>query len=206
MDDTVNTPNDIDEAPNPEEQAERPRMELFDWLQCVLTALLIAVLLFLFVGRIISVEGISMERTLVEGDRVVASNLFYTPRNGDIIVFHSPTERFDGTPLVKRVIAVSGQEIDIDFDAGHVFLDGNLLDEPYINNLTTSGGDFAGPVYIPDGYVFVMGDNRGFSTDSRNNSVGLVDTRYILGRVLMIMVPGAADDGNRDWNRFGAPG
>jgi signal peptidase I len=190
-----------------DEKAVNMRMELYDWLHCILTALLVAVLLFIFVGRNINVDGISMEGTLIHGDRLIVSNLFYTPSNGDIIVFHSPTLRFAGTPLVKRVIAIPGQEIDFDFDRGHVIVDGVILQEDYIppDVLTTSRGNFEGPRVIPEGYVFVLGDNRNFTIDSRHDDIGLVDTRYILGRVLMVMVPGVDNNGIREWNRVGVP-
>ncbi|MCL2221018.1 MAG: signal peptidase I [Oscillospiraceae bacterium] len=189
-----------------EEKAAKMRMELYDWIQTVLTALIVGVMLFIFVGNNISVDGISMERTLIHGDRVIISNLFYTPSNGDVIVFHSPTERFDGIPLVKRIIAVPGQEIDIDFDNSRVYVDGVLLDEPYAHTTTTDRYNFMGPITIPDGYVFVLGDHRVNSIDSRCNSIGLVDDRYILGRVLMIMIPGIDRTGTRDWSRFGTLG
>jgi signal peptidase I len=190
-----------------DEKAVAMRMELYDWLHCVLTALLAAVLIFIFVGRNINVDGSSMEGTLIHGDRLIVSNLFYTPSNGDIIVFHSPTLRFAGTPLVKRVIAIPGQEIDFDFDRGHVIVDGMILQEDYLDPglLTTAQGNFVGPKVIPDGYVFVLGDNRNLTIDSRHDDIGLVDTRYILGRVLMVMVPGVDNDGIREWSRIGIP-
>ena len=186
-----------------EDKAKKVRMELYDWIQCVVTALICGVLIFIFIGRTIGVDGISMMQTLQDHDRVIMSNLLYTPNNGDIIVFRSPNETFHDTPLVKRVIAIAGQTIDINFDTGDVYIDGILRDEPYINTLTTSKHHFEGQITIPDGYVFVMGDNRNSSTDSRDDKVGLVDTRYILGKVLFVLIPGAGADGERDWSRFG---
>ena len=186
-----------------EEKAKNVRMELYDWIQCVVTALICGVLIFVFIGRTIGVDGISMMQTLQDYDRVIMSNLLYTPKNGDIIVFRSPNETFHNTPLVKRIIATAGQTIDINFETGDVFVDGILRDEPYINAMTTSKHDFEGQITIPDGYVFVMGDNRNNSTDSRDKKVGLVDTRYILGKVLFVLIPGAGADGQRDWSRFG---
>jgi len=188
-----------------EETEWRVRMELYDWLQCIVTAIICGVLIFVFIGRTISVDGRSMMQTLQHSDRVIMSNLNYTPSNGDIIVFQAPSDTFD-YPLVKRVIATAGQTVDIDFDSGDVFVNGVLTDEPYINTLTTSQHDFREPVTIPRGYVFVMGDNRNSSTDSRDNIVGLVDTRYILGKVLFILIPGIDDFGHRDWSRFGLTG
>jgi len=185
-----------------EDKAARVKMELYDWLQCLVTAIICGVLIFVFLGRTIGVDGRSMLQTLKHNDRVIISNLFYSPKNGDIIVFQSPADQFEH-PLVKRVIATENQTVDINFDNGNVFVDGILLNEPYINTSTTSMHDFREPVTIPRGFVFVLGDNRNSSTDSRDNIVGLVDTRYILGKVLFILIPGADDGGIRDWNRFG---
>jgi len=195
----INTENHNTDA---DEKAMRVRMELYDWIQCIVTAIICGVLIFVFVGRTIGVDGRSMLQTLKHNDRVVISNLFYTPGNGDIVVFQSPSDQFE-YPLVKRVIATANQTVDINFETGEVFIDGIVLNEPYINTLTTSSHDFREPVTVPRGYVFVMGDNRNSSTDSRDNVVGLVDTRYILGKVLFVLIPGTDDDGNRDWNRFG---
>ena len=185
-----------------DDKAKRVRMELYDWLQCIVTAIICGVLIFVFIGRTIGVDGRSMLQTLRHSDRVIMSNLFYSPKNGDIIVFQSPSEQFE-YPLVKGVIAVAGQTVDINFETGDVFVNGIVTDEPYISTMTTNRHDFREPVTVPRGFVFVMGDNRASSTDSRDNVVGLVDTRYILGKVLFILIPGADDQGNRDWNRFG---
>ena len=194
-----------DEINLAEEAASRVRMELYDWLQCIVTAIMCGVIIFIFIGRTIGVDGRSMMQTLQNEDRVIMSNLLYTPSNGDIIVFVAPSEEFE-FPLVKRVIATEGQTIDINFENGNVFVDGVLTDEPYINTETTTRQDFYEPVTIPNGFVFVMGDNRNSSTDSRNNLVGLVDTRYILGKVLFILIPGMDETGHRDWHRFGFTG
>ena len=184
------------------DKAARVRMELYDWIQCIVTAIICGVLIFVFLGRTIGVDGRSMLQTLRHNDRVIISNLFYTPANGDIIVFQSPAEQFE-FPLVKRVIAIENQVVDIDFESGNVYVNNVLLNEPYIAAVTTAKNDFTGPLTIPPGFVFVLGDNRNSSTDSRDNVVGLVDTRYILGKVLLVLIPGADDIGNRDWNRFG---
>ena len=143
-----------------EEKAKKVRMELYDWIQCIVTAMICGVLVFVFVGRTIGVDGISMMQTLQNRDRVIMSNLFYTPSSGDIVVFRSPSERFGSIPLVKRVIATAGQTIDIEFETGDVYVDGVLSNEPYIYTVTTGRYDFEGPVTVPDGYIFVMGDNR----------------------------------------------
>jgi len=187
---------------SPEDKAARVKMELYDWLQCIVMAVICGILIFVFIGRTIGVDGRSMLQTLKHSDRVIISNLFFTPKNGDIVVFQSPAEQFEH-PLVKRVIATADQTIDIDFENGYVYIDGALIDEPYINTMTSNMHDFTQPVTIPAGFVFVMGDNRNSSTDSRDNVVGLVDTRYILGKVLFVLVPGSDESGHRDWSRFG---
>lgn len=187
-----------------EDCPEKTRMELYDWIQCFVTALICGVLIFIFVGRTIGVEGSSMVDTLRNRDRVVMYNLFYTPQKGDIVVFQSKTEeRFHDVPLVKRVIAAAGDTIDINFNTGDVTVNGEVIFEPYIHTMTTLSEGFEGPVTIPEGYVFVMGDNRNSSVDSRDSDVGLVDTRFILGRVFFLLIPGDNPEQPRDWSRFG---
>ena len=183
-----------------ENKPDKTRMELYDWLQCVVSAIICGIFIFVFLGRTIGVEGISMMQTLHDSDRVIMSNLFYTPKNGDVIVFQAPSDSF-GSPLVKRVIAVGGDRVEIKAETGDVIVNGQILDEPYINELTISDFDLVEDV--PEGYVFVMGDNRNRSTDSRLDSVGMVDTRYILGRVLFIAIPGSDHNASRDWSRIG---
>lgn len=178
------------------------RMELYDWLQCIVSAILCGILIFVFVGRVIGVEGSSMLNTLQDTDKIIMSNLLYKPKYGDIVVLK--TDTFGDTPLVKRVIATEGQTIDIDFSTGAVSIDGRIIEEYYIRELTTEKLDFDGPVTVPKGDVFVMGDNRNASTDSRSSLVGLVDTRQILGKVLFILIPGKNVDGTRSYNRIGS--
>ncbi|SHH51448.1 signal peptidase I [Sporobacter termitidis DSM 10068] len=178
------------------------RMELYDWVQCIVTAVLCGILIFVFIGRIDGIKGPSMMQTLQDGDRVILSNLFFTPKYGDIVFVK--TEAYGDTPIVKRVIATGGQTIDIDFTQGVVYVDGKALQEDYTNTPTTLREDFSGPVTIPDGYVFVMGDNRNDSLDSRSGAVGLVDTRQILGKVLFVLIPGINTDGTRHWDRIGS--
>lgn len=166
----------------------RARREAYDWIQCLLTALIICVVLFVFFIRIIDVSGTSMNPTLNNGDKMLVSDLFYTPRAGDIVVFKSDTYDPDKA-LVKRVIATGGQEVNIDFDNGIVYVDGVALEEDYIMEKTTNKLDFIGPQEVPEGCVFVMGDNRNASTDSRKSEIGMVDSRQILGRVYFVLFP-----------------
>jgi len=166
----------------------RARRETYDWIQCLLTALIICVVLFVFFIRIIDVNGTSMNPTLNNGDKMLVSDLFYTPRAGDVVVFKSDTYDPDKA-LVKRVIATGGQEVNIDFDNGIVYVDGVALEEDYIMEKPTNKLDFIGPQEVPEGCVFVMGDNRNASTDSRKSEIGMVDGRQILGRVYFVLFP-----------------
>ena len=169
-------------------EAKRPPgAEVYDWFQCIVTALLLCVLVFVFLFRVVGVLGSSMVPTLHEGDKIITSNLFYTPEYGDIVVLRK--DSFDDDPIVKRVIATEGQTVDIDFDAGIVYVDGVALEENYIAEPTQRALDFSGPVTVPEGCVFVMGDNRNGSTDSRDDRIGCVDTRYIMGKVLFRILP-----------------
>ena len=178
------------------------KLEFFDWVQCVVVALVVGILIFMHCFRIVNVDGLSMYSTLNHGDKIITSNLFYTPQAGDIVVVQ--TDRYGPEPLVKRIIATGGQTIDIDFDSGIVYVDGVALDEPYVNSLTLEREDFDGPIQIPEGYLFLMGDNRNRSTDSRSDMVGLVDERCVIGKVYLIIMPGADESGNRDWSRIGS--
>lgn len=184
---------------NKDHDAEK--MGLQDWLQCLVIALLVSILLFVFVARIVAVEGTSMVPTFLHTDKVLISDLFYRPSQGDVVVLQ--TDSYGEEPLIKRVIAVEGQTIDIDFINGIVYVDGLALDEPYTAAPTYERLDFSGPVTVPAGCVFVMGDNRNGSTDSRDDRIGMVDCRCILGKVLFMLQPAADPSGSRDWSRFG---
>ena len=128
-----------------------------------------------------------MVPTFHEGDKVVISNLFYEPEQGDVVVLRKL--QFQEEPIIKRVIATEGQIVDIDFETGLVFVDGEPLNEPYIAEPTYTRLDFDGMLTVPEGHVFVMGDNRNHSNDSRDASIGCVDERYILGKVLVRLFP-----------------
>ena len=176
------------------QNSQSSRAEIYDWIQCILVALIVCVLIFVFLGRMVNVVGSSMYPTLEENDKIFISNLFYTPKQGDIVVLRK--EAFMSEPIVKRVIAVGGQKIDIDFDTGIVYVDNVAMQEQYVNELTFERENFEGPVTVPEGSVFVMGDNRNASTDSRYATLGCVDTRYIMGRVYCTVFPIK----NIEWN------
>ena len=162
--------------------------DMYDWVQCLIVALIICVVFFAFFVRIIDVVGTSMNPTLNNSDKMLVSGLFYKPKVGDVVVFKKD-EYNPNKALVKRVIAVAGQEINIDFDRGIVYIDGQPIQEDYIAELTKTKEDFIGPKTVPEGCVFVMGDNRNMSTDSRKTEIGMVDTRLILGKAYMVIYP-----------------
>lgn len=170
------------------------RADLYDWINSIIAALIVCVLVFVFLARMVNVVGSSMYPTLEENDKIVICNLFYEPKQGDIVVLRKDT--FMEEPIVKRVIALEGQTVNIDFENGIVYIDNTAINEPYVNELTHERENFEGPFTVPDGCVFVMGDNRNASTDSRAASLGAVDKRYIMGRVYATVFPIK----NIEWN------
>lgn len=161
--------------------------EVYEWMQSLVAALLVCVLVFAFLFRIIGIIGPSMQNTFHDGDSIVISKLFYEPKQGDVVVLRKLS--FQEEPIIKRVIAVAGQTVDIDFEKGIVYVDDQPLSEPYTAELTLTPLDFDGKITVPENCVFVMGDNRNNSTDSRSSLIGCVDTRYIMGRVLLRILP-----------------
>lgn len=160
---------------------------LFEIVDSVATALVCVVLLFTLVFRIFVVSGESMLTTLFDGDRLVVSNLFYEPERGDIIVFAS--EYKDEEVLVKRVIATEGQTVDISKE-GEVTVDGVAIDEPYLQEgMFTAPGTVSLPFVVAEDQLFVMGDNRVDSLDSRSELLGPVEMNKVLGRVLFRLFP-----------------
>ena len=162
--------------------------ETYDWIQCLLVALIICVLIFMFCVRVIDVVGASMNPTLYNGEKMLVSGLFYKPKVGDVVVFKK--DEYDPNKLlVKRVVAVEGQEINMDFENGIVYIDGVAIAEDYISEPTYNKLDFIGPKTVPEGCVFVMGDNRNASIDSRKSEIGMLDNRLILGRAYCVVYP-----------------
>ena len=184
--------------------------EVYDLLHDMVYILAAVTLIFVFLMRMVSVVGPSMTPTLLNGDRLtLLSNTIYSdPKPGDVVVATVPTYS-DEEAIVKRVIAVEGQTVDIQYDAGGaatVYVDGEAQVEPYINEtmLHASYGTIDFPVTVPEGCVFVMGDNRNHSADSRYPHIGIFDKRYILGRVLMVVWPGQENEADkRDFHRLG---
>ena len=178
--------------------------DLYEWAQALVCSVLAVVLLFTFVIRLIGVDGHSMVPTLQDGDRLLVLNAMLDNdyEYGDIVVLRKDT--FLEEPIVKRVIATEGQTVDIDFVSGAVYVDGELLEEDYINEPTyvEEGTEF--PLTVPEGSIFVMGDNRNHSSDSRSSDLGTVDTRYVIGKAVFLLFPGADEaTGQRDFGRIG---
>ena len=179
--------NDRVKKPEAVKTETTTRGEIYDWMQSLVFALIICIIVFVFIFRIVDVSGDSMNPTLLNGDKLVVSDVFYKPKQGDIVIFRK--DEYKAEALVKRVIATEGQTIEIDCDRGRVYVDGELLDEPYIAEPTHNQLDFQGPQTVPEGCVFVMGDNRNASSDSRRAQIGMVDERLIVGKVLLRVFP-----------------
>lgn len=170
---------------------------------CMLVAVMAVLMLFL---RIIVVDGPSMERTLLNGDyMLLVSNMFYKePKHGDVVVV-SKQAYDNGKPIVKRVIATEGQTVDIDFTLGRVFVDGELLQEDYVNDLTYLDEGTQFPLMLGEGELFLMGDNRNRSSDSRDERLGAVDERLIIGKAVLLVFPGRDSlTDKRDFSRLGS--
>ena len=169
-------------------QARKRRWyQLFDLSGSFVTALVILFIVFTFLCRAVNVVGSSMQPTLADGNWLLVSDE-KTYERGDIIIITQPNE-LDNEPLVKRIIATGGETIDIDFNTHEVYVNGKLLDEPYIKEPTALQYDVKFPYVVSEGCVFAMGDNRNDSIDSRSSRVGPIDERYILGKAVFRVLP-----------------
>lgn len=190
-------------APDSEPQ-ESVLAGIFDWLDSIVMSVIAVVLIFTFLFRLVGIVGSSMNNTLEENDRVFIYNLFYTPKAGDIVVISrnssndSALQESGKEPIIKRVIAVAGDTVDIRFEdgIGYVYVNGVLQDEPYIREPISEYKPILEairfPAFVPDGCIFVMGDNRNASLDSRSALIGdcgMIDTRYVLGRAVLRIYP-----------------
>ena len=190
--------NDV--TPDPIQKKKKVLSVVADYVEIFVVSICIVILAFSFFVRLCKVDGGSMEKTLQDGDKILVSNIGYTPQRGDIIVFHEIG--YYNEAIVKRVIAVGGDTIDIDFETWTVTVtdkDGNttVLKEPYIfldPNMPPIYSPYSYPREVPEGQLFVMGDNRYHSSDSRSANVGTVRIDCILGKVVLRFMP---------FNKFG---
>lgn len=177
---------------------------VYDYLEVFCYALAAMMVLFLFVFRLVTVDGDSMRTTLTNGDKLIISNLFYTPETGDIVVINPENHGDADEPIIKRVIATEGQTVRIDFENWAVYVDGVKLDEPYIQDMMeiekqrwgeetpmdgTNVPKYKKEFTVGDNKVFVMGDNRNNSKDSRSREYGEMGVNRILGKVIIRLMP-----------------
>lgn len=198
-------PNQImeqpEQEPQPDQQSAQREKEakednsfqgiFLGYLHDITVILAVLLIAFSLLFRIVQVSGTSMNRTLYHGDYLlVLSNTFYkSPKQGDVIVASKKSFQ-NGKPIVKRVIATEHQIVDIDFDKGIVYVDGVALEEPYTLEPTNLSEGISFPLEVQDGCIFVMGDNRNDSKDSRSPQIGQIDKREVVGKVLLLILPG----------------
>ncbi len=161
--------------------------ELYNWLEVFVWAVVMIALVFIFIGRMVTVVGSSMEPTFYQGQCLLVSGIACQQQRGDIVVFGIPGQTDE--KMIKRVIAVAGDTVDIDPLRCEVTVNGEILKELYIMSPTDDVYDFKGPVRIPEGKLFVLGDNRSDSIDSRCRCVGLIDERSVYGKVFCRIYP-----------------
>ncbi len=193
------TPEEETSEQGKKKKKKKTKEELFndvvEILETMLVSVFVVLMLFTYLIRPVTVDGHSMVPTLQDKDSLVMRRILYQPHQGDVVVVSNYAGHvLDSTGnvidsgsslneiLIKRVIAVAGQTVDIRTDEGKVYVDGEALDEPYVNEPTLiDDGAFSYPITVPEGYIFVMGDNRNHSTDSRNAHVGLIAEEDVLG-------------------------
>lgn len=160
---------------------------LYDFVDALRLSVIALFLFFAFCVRFIGISGTSMLPTLRDNDRVVLSAVNFSINRGDIVVVTMPW--VDDVPIVKRVIAVGGDRVDIDFETGAVRVNGERLNETYINTPTNLSYDVRFPVTVKEGELFLLGDNRNNSLDSRSREIGMVDENYVEGKVIIRLFP-----------------
>lgn len=195
MSDETMLSNETQEPRETPEEKGSFQLDLYYWVQALVMVLVGLILACTLLGRVIRVDGNSMVPTLHDGNLLLLQSLGYTPRQGDVVVLRKPgfpPPPQDTAPIVKRVIAVGGQHVRVDYEAGAVYVDGEALEdsyilEPMVNRYNPEMSVL--DVTVPEGSIYVMGDNRNNSSDSRHQDLGTVDNRYVLGRVLCVMFP-----------------
>ncbi len=184
----INVQGSLDEQNLEEKSKKSPTKFIVDFVSIIATSIVAIMLIFTFAFRIVGVSGPSMMNTLVNGDWLMVSAFITEPERGDIVIITQPNAYNE--PIVKRVIAVGGDTIDINFDTATVSVNGKVIDEPYLATPTTDDeGAWQYPLTLKEGQVFVMGDNRQHSSDSRSPDIGLIDENYILGQVILRFSP-----------------
>ena len=190
-----------------EEKSADPLRDTYEWIHCIVVAVIACVLVFILVARVIDVRGTSMYPTLENGDKIVITRLAGDYEQGDIVVLQA--KNYKQEPLVKRVIGTAGQTVELNYIDRTVSVDGQVLDEPYIFERIYERYEIMNPLYfdvygidkdedigdgwvrvtVPEGHVFVMGDNRNNSSDSRMSKIGFVDTRDVMGKAVFRIFP-----------------
>lgn len=186
--DPVQEPNKTDKY----SEQVKTAVAVFDIVEMLAVCSTIILLIFSFFFRLTVVDGPSMKNTLQDGDYLIVQSIGYTPKRGDIVVIQDPTATGYTKPLVKRVIAIGGDTVDIDFSTWTVTVNGEVIDESeYIHLATdatlTASYDF--PITVEEDSVFVMGDNRNHSADSRVSNIGTIDERCVVGGAIMRILP-----------------
>lgn len=163
---------------------------LYDWIRSILFAIVIVIFVLTFFFRLVDVKGTSMVETLQNNDKVIVTNFMYTPQDGDIVVISHGAEYSE--PIIKRVIATEGETLQLDYENDYIIVNGIVLKEDYLDGDSTFSGNFANyeiPTVIPEGKIFVMGDNRDVSMDSRNSKIGLIDVDSVIGKAEFVAFP-----------------
>ncbi len=196
-----------EQQPKKGEKEFNPLKDTYEWIHCIVVAIIVCVLFFVLAARVIDVRGSSMLPTLENGDKIIITRLAGGYENGDIVVLQK--DSFKKEPIVKRVIGTAGQTVKLDFVEGTVSVDGQVLNEPYTFEKTYDSYHIMDPLYydvygidarddtgegwvqvtVPEGCIFVMGDNRNNSSDSRVSTIAFVDTRDVLGKAVFRMYP-----------------
>lgn len=186
MDENITLSDEIvDESTAKKPKKESAENETVSWMQVIIVSVIIVILLFTFVARNVNVYGESMTPYLNDKDRIILSIYNKDYKYGDIVAIR----RKEAQPLIKRVIATEGQTVNIDYEVGTVTVDGKVLDEQYIREYTQRDLGLELPIIVPKGHIFVMGDNRNHSDDSRNPTIGTIDTRYVFGKAVFRVFP-----------------
>jgi len=178
---------DYEESEPQQKPPGRFWLYVYDFFGSISGALFTVFIVFTFLFRMVDVDGDSMLNTLSDGDWLCISSLYFEPEYGDIVIISR--ENTNEPPIVKRIIGKENDVIDIDFHNNTVSVNGKILDEPYVSTPTQRSFDVSFPLTVPENCVFVLGDNRNHSLDSRSSLVGFVDENRILGKVLVRLTP-----------------